>query len=436
MIARLRLIFVVFAVGGPLAAAVWWYRARPPELPLLPQAVADPEIARAIEKAHDEVLRKPESGPARGALGMVLLAHDYPDAAAAYLEQAARMEPKEPSWPYFLALTRQADPEAAIEWLKRSADLADRVTLVPRTVLGEVYLQQGQLDEAEEAFKFVKSRIPDDRRARLGLARVSVARGQLDSAVTLLERMGKEQPTRKDVLSLLAQVHSRRNAPEVAEAVRTRAAALPDDPAWPDPFRNMLLNITVGKLFRIHKLAELNQAGRQQEAYFLSRELMSSHPDLASSAEARWERSQGNFTAAESAYRKTIELTPSSTNLAGLGSQIQLTATGNYSNNTSKDISQRATYSVTITQNALDTNGAALPEPPAGVQLIPGPMITAVTPPVCTWFNQGTTSAPIWVLTGTYTVTATFNGVTSNPVYISVASAAGAGGLCGPTATS
>ena len=133
---------------------------------------------------------------------------------------------------------------------------------------------------------------------------------------------------------------------------------------------------------------------------------------------------------------KSIELTPSSTNQAGLGSQIQLTATGNYSNNTSKDISLRATYSVTITQNALDTNGAALPEPPAGVQLIPGPMITAVTPPVCTWFNQGTTSAPIWVLTGTYTVTATFNGVTSNPVYISVASAAGAGGLCGPTATS
>lgn len=134
---------------------------------------------------------------------------------------------------------------------------------------------------------------------------------------------------------------------------------------------------------------------------------------------------------------KSIELTPSATNLQGLGSQIQLTATGNYSNNTSKDISQRATYSVAITQNGpnVDTNGAALPEPPAGVRLIPGPMITAVTPPVCTWFNEGTTSAPIWVLTGTYTVTATFNGVTSNPVYISVASAAGAGGLCGPTAS-
>ncbi len=132
---------------------------------------------------------------------------------------------------------------------------------------------------------------------------------------------------------------------------------------------------------------------------------------------------------------KSIELTPSTTNLQGLGSQIKLTATGNYSNNTSKDISQRATYTVTITQNALDTNGAALPEPPAGVQLIPGPMITAVTPPVCTWFNTGTTSAPIWVLTGTYTVTATFNGITSNPVYISVASAAGVGGLCGPTAS-
>ncbi len=146
------------------------------------------------------------------------------------------------------------------------------------------------------------------------------------------------------------------------------------------------------------------------------------------------------FSAGCGSYNlKSIELTPSSTNLSGIGSQITLTATGNYSNNTSKDISTRATYSVTITQGSLDVNGEALPTPPAGVELIPGPMLTAVIPAVCTWQNVGTTSTPAWALTGTYTVTATFNGITSNPVYIGVASAAGppsAAGLCGPTTSS
>jgi len=134
---------------------------------------------------------------------------------------------------------------------------------------------------------------------------------------------------------------------------------------------------------------------------------------------------------------KSIELTPSGTNLAGLGSQLSLTATGNYSNFTSKDLTQRVTYNVTITPGSVDAFGAALPTPPAGIQLVPGPMLTAVTPAVCTWDNASSTTTAAWVITGSYTVTATFNGITSNPVYISVASAAGNGagmtaGECGP----
>lgn len=136
---------------------------------------------------------------------------------------------------------------------------------------------------------------------------------------------------------------------------------------------------------------------------------------------------------------KSIELTPSATNLVGIGSQISLTATGSYSNYTSKDLTQRVTYNITITPGSADAFGAALPAPPAGIELIPGPMITAVTPAVCTWTNANpsTTGTAAWVITGSYTVTATFNGVTSNPVYVSVASAAGNGagttaGECGP----
>lgn len=135
---------------------------------------------------------------------------------------------------------------------------------------------------------------------------------------------------------------------------------------------------------------------------------------------------------------RTINLAISNNNLGttanelkGLGSWVQFSATGNYSNYTSKDLSQRVTYNIVVTSGSVDANGAQLPAPPNGAQLSLLGLVTAVAPGVCTYVQTGTN--PItYALTGTYTVTATFGGVTSNPVYVGVASAAGPSGNCGP----
>jgi len=112
--------------------------------------------------------------------------------------------------------------------------------------------------------------------------------------------------------------------------------------------------------------------------------------------------------------------------LKGLGGCVQLQATGNYSNFTSKDLTDRVTYTIAITPGSV-----SMPTPPAGAAVDVRGRVTAVIPGVCTWVQTGTN--PItYAESGSYTLTATFGGITSNPVYLPVASAASSTGSCGP----
>ncbi len=138
---------------------------------------------------------------------------------------------------------------------------------------------------------------------------------------------------------------------------------------------------------------------------------------------------------------RTIQLTAPSTELQGIGGTIQLQAQGTYAYGPNRDLTNQVTYTVVVDAvNGVDINGVALPTPPSTVTISTTGLVTAVDPPVCTYADVGTATTPAWVLTGTYEITASYRGVTSQPVYVGVASAAGppapaiAAGACGPTA--
>ena len=119
--------------------------------------------------------------------------------------------------------------------------------------------------------------------------------------------------------------------------------------------------------------------------------------------------------------------------LKGEGGVLQLNALGIYSHS-QVDLTQKVTYNVTITPNSTDYQGFPLLAPPQTMTLNTSGLATAVPPFVCTFTNLGTTTTPSWFLTGSYQITATFGGVTSQPIFIAIASAAGNGpnGACGP----
>ncbi len=132
-----------------------------------------------------------------------------------------------------------------------------------------------------------------------------------------------------------------------------------------------------------------------------------------------------SFGCGGSNHLQSIILTPSGTTLHGIGGTVQITAVGNYSNGSQNpNINDKVKWTVVADGNSL---GGPLPAPPQTVQFNATGLITAVDPAACSF--DFTTPAPPAVpsafLIGSYKVTATLDGVTSQPVYLGVASAIG-----------
>jgi hypothetical protein len=134
-------------------------------------------------------------------------------------------------------------------------------------------------------------------------------------------------------------------------------------------------------------------------------------------------------------------------NLTGNGGTIQLQAMGEYSGGTTKDITHVAAYNVVVDpQYNMDAFGNTL-LPPCAPPSCPAPaqppytsgtveynstgLLTAVEPATCTWVDiapldpTGKPQTPSWFYVGDYVVTVSYQGITSNPIYVPVASSAG-----------
>jgi len=146
-------------------------------------------------------------------------------------------------------------------------------------------------------------------------------------------------------------------------------------------------------------------------------------------------------------------------NLVGNGGTIQLEAIAVFSSSKTKDISNQVTWNVVVDPaHGMDAFGNTLLPPctapcqTAGegtVEYNNTGLITAVEPATCTWIDivpldqKGNPQTPSWFYTGDYMVTVSFTGITSQPVFIPVASSGGnqfyngqennPSGACGPT---
>lgn len=137
---------------------------------------------------------------------------------------------------------------------------------------------------------------------------------------------------------------------------------------------------------------------------------------------------------------QTITLTASGSGtgfaeLKGEGGTVQLIATGNYSSGGTRDLSGNVTY--VVTPVGTSDSGAPLQMPPLTMTVSNTGLATAVAPFVCSFVNvqSDPTKPAAWALDGSYQIVATFKGVTSQPVFLGVASAAGnsSDGSCGPS---
>jgi len=152
-------------------------------------------LDRARAAGQDEAL-----GAAWGGLGQWFDVYGYPASAGLGYENAQRLQPDEPRWPYYLGRLAVADgrfDEASVRF-RRAAELAPSEA-APRVRQGTLALERGELDAAERALLDVLAAEPEQAGALLTLARVRLAQGRPQAAVGVLRPLERAQPEASEV---------------------------------------------------------------------------------------------------------------------------------------------------------------------------------------------------------------------------------------------
>jgi tetratricopeptide (TPR) repeat protein len=148
-----------------------------------------------IAKLGDRTAPPAEIGDAYGALGLILMAAEYYEAAASCYLAAQTLVPDDARWPYYLGHLYRIKGEGnkAAEFFARALKLqpADTPTLI---WLGEMYLDQDRLDQAEPLFLQALSRNPNSAAALSGAGRAALARDNFPGAIDYLERALAAEP--------------------------------------------------------------------------------------------------------------------------------------------------------------------------------------------------------------------------------------------------
>ncbi len=309
----LALTAVVVAVG---AGAAWYvFRARVPDR--APPEVAldgvDAEIAAAVQKAREEVLRTPRAASAWGTFGEVLQAHLFHTEAMECYAQAELLDPEEPRWPYHQGMIHYPNrPEEALTKLRRAATLAPEKpdTVVVR--LAELLLSTGRITEAREQFEALLRADPNHAAAHLGLARIALAGADYDGCARHANACLNSSYGRKAARTLLSELRQRQGDEAGAAREQQQAAELPADLIWPDPFTQAVTRRKVGEKARLRHAIRLMDEGQSGEA---ASELNRVVADYPSSAEGWMTLGYARVltkddTGAAQALTRSIELDP------------------------------------------------------------------------------------------------------------------------------
>ena len=299
---------------------VLWFTHRPstaPIPPLVPANLADPEVTTVVEKVRGEVLQEPRSARAWGRLGQAFLANDMEMEGSVCFAEAERLDPANPRWPYYRAgiLQNQGEPEEALPYLQRAVDCCEASAsdnLVPRSMLAETLLALGRLDEAEEQFRQVLARRPDDARANYGLALVYAGRQDWKASRKHWLRCAGNPFVQQKACVQLAAISLRLGEEGEAEKFRQRANRIPMDRDWIDPFVTEYLVWSVKKTKRYRHAESLEAAGRLREAADVLRPMTEEYPNdyLPRVALAKVIGRLGDHARAEQLLREALRLAP------------------------------------------------------------------------------------------------------------------------------
>jgi len=311
-----RLAWTAGLAGVVLAGlALWWVWARPavPDPPAIALDGMDPPVVQIISRALDRVRQERRSGAAWGYLGQVLEVHGLYAQALECFVQAARLDPHEPRWPYRRAylLGFFQDPDKALPYLRRAVALAaksDPDNNVPRLRLAETLLEMGRLEEAEEHLTRVARVEPANARLQHALGLLSLARNNPVAAQEHLSQAADSPEARRKACAQLARLFQQQGNETAAAEFSRRAAALPPDEPWSDPYEAEYGRIDKTYMTLYRKTQQLEEQGKKEELLQALRELNRDFPNNRSAlALGTTLARMGELSQAEAIFRRALE---------------------------------------------------------------------------------------------------------------------------------
>jgi tetratricopeptide (TPR) repeat protein len=249
------------------------FAAREVSLPDL--SSMDESVRTQVQQRHDDVLAvvasdapAAERARAYGALGMVLHAGEFYEAAEPAYLNAQDLVPQDRRWPYYLGHLHQAigDSRASMAAFERA--LALKPDDVPTLVwLGRTHLTLGEADLAAPLFERALETAPRTVAALAGLGQAALARRDFPDAVARFEEALAIDPDASSLHAPLAQAYQQLGEDDQARShlARWRNTEL----LVPDPLgQDLDLSIESGLSYEQRGVRALDQ-----ENYALAAEL-------------------------------------------------------------------------------------------------------------------------------------------------------------------
>ena len=244
---------------------------------------------------------------AYGDLGMVYQAQDLTTPAEVAYINAGRLDSRDKRWPYLLAhlYADQGRVSEATRYFEMARHI-DPTYVAAEIYLGQMYLQNGDLDKARSIFEGAKGDKEGKAAALAGLGKVALTAGHYQEAADWLEEALRISPSASRLRQPLATAYRGLGDAEKARANLAQFAIDGQEPSFPDP----IVDAMSDKLVVSHVLLRRGQRFAKEGRFDLSedafRAAVASDPGNAE-ALANLGISLANLGRTEEAQKNLIE---------------------------------------------------------------------------------------------------------------------------------